>query len=388
MVLHGRVVHDPPADHIQHQHGLESSDEPYGVYNKNDQAAHSAMRFSIPRSSQQQQPQQQPRSRRAEAEQHQGTTTSGVRSSRTATTSSSSNAVRDSMQRRSTFYRLKEDVQEYRKQVDSLAETLRGLAGTGTARKSSAGAVLSPEEAWRLRILMKNAVDKDQTLWGQLYQYETTLHQQSSQEQTDCMKLHRVFNRCHKSLVMCLSLIEENRGNNAVLRQLGWTGLKKMVEAKEEETLDDRFQFQPIPPPLPRTDGEPQEDELDSFYDRGTVDFSFLEGKTPESDDYLGACITVVGDYVCGELPDDMSSMGGPRSRRYSIDGSRDKSSSKRRQGQGSTEEAKWSTIFEMLKQDMTLFLHPAHRCGCAEAPAAETARAGKPGHHNRKASF
>ena len=159
--------------------------------------------------------------------------------------------VRESMQRKSKYYELRQDVQNYRKQVESLGQLLRQfIADTQTSNGSHRYYKPEPEpsqtDAWRLRILVKSAVDTDKTLWGKLYEYERSL--QDKDEQNSCVRLHRDFKRIHNGLVMCLSLIDEHRSNHPVLRQLGGVGWARVIsqpDAHLEEEIEQRMPQMP-----------------------------------------------------------------------------------------------------------------------------------------------
>jgi len=196
------------------------------------------------------------------------------RASRAISPTPSNGDIRSKMERKSIFYSLKDDIQKFSKHVEKLEEVLRRFAGSishsasliqkeGNSntpddekemQRPQQKENTSPEEAWRLRILTKGAIDSDKLIWEKLHNYEKSL-KEHSQEQTECMKLHRDFKRAHKALVMCMSLIEENRGKHAVLQHLtsvGWSGLA--TSAGEQAPKDEPKYPEQQPRQLPQND--------------------------------------------------------------------------------------------------------------------------------------
>ena len=158
--------------------------------------------------------------------------------------------VRENMQRKSKYYELRQDVQNYRKQVESLGQMLRQfIADTQTSNGSHRYYKPEPEpsqtDTWRLRILVKSAVDTDKALWGKLYEYERLL--KDKDEQNSCVRLHRDFKRIHNGLVMCLSLIDEHRSNHPVLRQLGGVGWARVISQPDDHLEEEIDQLIPLP---------------------------------------------------------------------------------------------------------------------------------------------
>lgn len=169
--------------------------------------------------------------------------------------------IRDSMQRKSTFYQLTEETRQFQTLVSKLESLLKGGDGQTTAEQA----------AWRVRVLLKTAQESDKSLWAKLYEFEKTLLSTNDKSngasryscntaspdelltaQTECMKLHRDFKRSHKALLMCQSLAERKNIHNSVspttvggdlmnspLGDVGWTG---GGVAKEEEQQRQEMQ--------------------------------------------------------------------------------------------------------------------------------------------------
>lgn len=170
-------------------------------------------------------------------------------------------SIRDILERKAVYRKLLDETKQFQQQVLTLENVLKKehqhVALTTTIDSPSISSTTNTiETGWRVRLLLKKAQDADTTLWRKLYEYEKTLldvYQNqtigSSNEmrdlQTSCMKLHRDFKRCHKALLMCLSLLgdeEKNRLMNEItdpensaitspiVDAVGWTGMTTSID--------------------------------------------------------------------------------------------------------------------------------------------------------------
>jgi hypothetical protein len=163
--------------------------------------------------------------------------------------STNMSSIRSNLDRKMVFARLLDEMKQLQQQVTTLEATIRDhqvaapFTSTGTANEV--------ENEWRIRVLLKAAQESDQTLWTKLYEYEKTLlvgdadssfhagtttpNVELRDAQTACMKLHRDFKRCHKALLLCLSLVVRNDSSTMALiddttkrtpliDSVGWTG--------------------------------------------------------------------------------------------------------------------------------------------------------------------
>lgn len=125
-----------------------------------------------------------------------------------------------SFSQRSVFAQLTTEIEEFSKMVGKLESLLNSCGST-------------PENAWRMRILLKSAVETDQDVYRKLFQYEKSLHNTDRTAQTACLKLHRDFKRSHKGLLLAVSLYErKQKVEMSQLGAVGWT---------EKGTTDEDF---------------------------------------------------------------------------------------------------------------------------------------------------
>lgn len=148
-------------------------------------------------------------------------------------------SIRETMMRKSSFFQLKDETAQFKKQVASLESIIRRHQDS----------VMSTEGAWRVRVLLKTAQDNDQSLWIKLYEFEKTLLSKDATSttqdelrlaQTECMKLHRDFKHSHRTLLMCQSLTESIspcQNSTASLSVVGWSG---GTSVDGEETKEER----------------------------------------------------------------------------------------------------------------------------------------------------
>ena len=143
-------------------------------------------------------------------------------------------SIRDLLERKAMYTQLLEETRQFQQQVTTLENVLKRDYKHLPAKTAndfpltSTTSTVSAESGWRIRLLLTKAQETDSLLWKKIYEYEKTLHnvhnnsgnnsQTTSNEirdlQTSCIKLHRDFQRCHKGLLMCLSLLDGDDDTN------------------------------------------------------------------------------------------------------------------------------------------------------------------------------
>lgn len=164
-------------------------------------------------------------------------------------------SIRDLLERKAVYAKLLDETKHFQEQVSTLENVLKKEHQPPSVSTTTS----TIETGWRVRLLLKKAQDTDTTLWRKLYEYEKTLldvYQNqttgSTNEirdlQTSCMKLHRDFKRCHKALLMCLSLLGDEDKNqlmnditdpensaitSPIVDAVGWTGMMTTIDKRE-----------------------------------------------------------------------------------------------------------------------------------------------------------
>jgi hypothetical protein len=178
--------------------------------------------------------------------------------------------VRNTFDRKYVFSQLSNEMKQFQHQVLSLEQFIRGQQPDLSSNLSSSASSSELESGWRIRALIKASQESEKLLWTKLYDYEKTLlvHQEPNRysypaqaddlrdAQTACMKLHRDFKRCHKALLMCVSLAEGNDPGDAappLTDSVGWTGISVKTEIDTRDVMSPHPDRPALPQSLPRS---------------------------------------------------------------------------------------------------------------------------------------